>query len=118
MGSPRWKAETLDRIRILIREAAPASTEEVKWRKPSNPAGVPVWSLQGIICTGETYKSSVRLTFARGAALPDPSGLFNSGLEGNLRRAIELRQGESLNESAFRELVRAAVHLNESSARR
>jgi hypothetical protein len=107
-----WRGETLARIRRLIKQADPKAVEEVKWRKPSNPAGVPVWSHDGIICTGETYKSMVKVTFARGAALDDPSGLFNASLEGKTRRAIDIREGEAVDERAFKALVRAAVALN------
>jgi hypothetical protein len=107
-----WRRTTLDRIRTLIEQADPDVVEEVKWRKPSNPAGVPVWSHEGIICTGETYKNYVKLTFFRGAALPDPSGLFNSSLEGNARRAIDIREGDTIDEKALKALVRAAVALN------
>ena len=117
-GRADWRAETLARVRALILEAAPGVVEEVKWRKPSNPAGVPVWSLEGIICTGETYKASVKLTFMRGAALPDPSRLFNAGGEGATRRAIDIREGSSLDEAAFQALIRAAVALNTASADR
>jgi hypothetical protein len=92
--------------------------EEVKWRKPSNPAGVPVWSHAGIVCTGETYKDKVKLTFARGASLPDPAGLLNSGLDGGTRRAIDVHEGEDLDEQALQALVRAAVALNTSSTAR
>ena len=113
-----WKASTLARVRALIQRAAPGVVEEVKWKKPSNPAGVPVWSDHGIICTGETYKASVKLTFANGAALPDPSHLFNSSLDGNTRRAIDIRDGDTLDDKAFTTLVRAAVALNRSSADR
>jgi hypothetical protein len=113
-----WKASTLARVRALIRRAAPGVTEEMKWKKPSNPAGVPVWSCHGIICTGETYKTAVKLTFARGASVPDPARLFNSGLDGNLRRAIDIREGDVLDDEAFMALVRAAVALNASSANR
>jgi hypothetical protein len=109
-----WRAETLARIQKLIREADPEVVEEVKWRKPSNPAGVPVWSHDGIICTGETYKDKVKLTFARGASLADPSGLFNSSLDGNTRRAIDFRDGEKINEKALKALIRTAVALNTS----
>lgn len=108
-----WRGRMLARLRALIRQADPEVVEEVKWRKPSNPAGVPVWKHAGIICTGETYRDKVKLTFARGAALPDPSGLFNSGLDGNVRRAIDIREGETIDEVAFKALVRAAVKLNE-----
>ena len=113
-----WKASTLARVRSLIQRAAPGVIEEMKWKKPSNPAGVPVWSDHGIICTGETYRASVKLTFANGAALPDPSHLFNSGLDGNTRRAIDIREGDTLDDKAFTALVRAAVALNTSSADR
>jgi hypothetical protein len=109
-----WRVATLARVRSLIKKADPDVVEEVKWRKPSNPAGVPVWSHDGMICTGETYKSTVKLTFAYGAALDDPSGLFNSSLEGNTRRAIDLREGDTIDEKALTALVRAAVALNTS----
>jgi hypothetical protein len=101
-----WRGETLARVRSLIREADPDAVEERKWR------GVPVWEHAGIICTGETYKAAVKLTFAKGAALDDPSGLFNASLEGNARRAIDLHEGDAINEAAFKALVRAAVALN------
>ena len=107
-----WRGETLSRARALIREAEPGIVEQVKWRKPSNPAGVPVWEADGIVCTGETYKDKVKLTFANGAALPDPAKLFNAGLEGNIRRAIDLYEGDSIDEAAFKELVRAAAAWN------
>jgi hypothetical protein len=108
-----WRGATLARARRLIKEAAPDVVEEVKWRKPSNAMlGVPVWSHAGIICTGETYKDKVKLTFAMGAALKDPSRLFNAGLEGNVRRAIDLHEGDRFDEAAFTALVRAAVALN------
>lgn len=103
-----WRGETLARIRDLIREADPEMVEEWKWR------GVPVWSHAGIVCTGETYKAVVKMTFARGAALDDPSGLFNSSLEGNTRRAIDIREGEDIDEQALKALIRAAVALNTS----
>lgn len=109
-----WRVEMLAEVRRLIKEADPEVTEERKWRKPSNPEGVPVWYHDGIICTGETYKEHVKLTFARGALLKDPSGLFNGTLGGNTVRAIDIREGDSLAESAFKELVRAAVALNTS----
>jgi hypothetical protein len=99
-------------MRTLIREAAPGIVEEIKWRKPSNPAGVPVWSHAGIVCTGETYKDKVKLTFAKGASLPDPSGLFNASLDGNARRAIDIAAGQRIDETAFKALIRAAVALN------
>ena len=112
-----WQATTLDRIRALIRQADPEAVEEVKWRKPSNAMlGVPVWSHGGMICTGETYKDKVKLTFARGAALPDPAGLFNASLDGGTRRAIDIRQGEKIDEKAFKALIRAAVALNADSS--
>jgi hypothetical protein len=107
-----WRGATLTRLRKLIKQADPEVVEELKWKKPSNPSGVPVWSHGGIICTGETYKDKVKLTFARGAALDDPSGLFNSSLEGNTRRAIDLREGDAIDEDAFKALVRSAVALN------
>jgi hypothetical protein len=109
-----WRGEMLSRVRALIKQADPEVVEEVKWKKPSSPGGVPVWSHDGMICTGETYKDKVKLTFAKGASLDDPSGLFNSSLEGNTRRAIDIREGEAIDEDAFRELIRAAVSLNES----
>jgi hypothetical protein len=107
-----WRGEMLGRLRALIRQADPNIVETVKWRKPSNPFGVPVWEHAGIMCTGETYKDKVKLTFARGAALADPSGLFNSSLEGNLRRAIDFHESEEINEAALKGLVRAAVAMN------
>ena len=109
-----WRTATLEHLRRLIKQAAPDAVGEIKWRKPSNPAGVPVWSHAGMICTGETYKSVVKLTFANGAALKDPSGLFNSSLEGNARRAIDIREGETIDEAAFKALIRSAVALNTS----
>ncbi|MGE8942883.1 DUF1801 domain-containing protein [Leptospira interrogans] len=107
-----WRGDVLARVRKLIRDADPDVVEAVKWKKPTNPMGVPVWEHDGIICTGETYKSTVKLTFAKGAALDDPSGLFNSSLEGNVRRAIDIGQGEKINEAALKKLIRAAVALN------
>ena len=107
----------LSRLRALIKQADPEVVEECKWKKPSNPEGTPVWSHDGIICTGETYKSVVKLTFAKGALLDDPSGLFNSSLEGNVRRAIDFREGDKVNEKALKTLIRAAVALNVSSLR-
>jgi hypothetical protein len=108
-----WRGKMLARLRALIKEADPGVTEEVKWRKPSNNMrGVPVWEHAGIICTGETYKTYVKLTFAKGAALDDPSGLFNASLEGNARRAIDIHEGDKINEKAFKALIRAAVALN------
>ncbi len=113
-----WRGATLKQVRGLIRAADPGVVEEIKWRKPSNPLGVPTWSHAGIICTGETYKDKIKLTFARGAALADPKRLFNSSLEGNARRAIDIREGETLDETAFIALIREAVALNLSQARR
>ena len=111
-----WRGETLSRLRGLIKQADPDVVEEWKWRKATNP-GVPVWSHHGGICTGETYKSVVKLTFFKGASLDDPSGLFNSSLEGNTRRAIDIREGEKIDEKALKALIRAAVTLNEAKAR-
>ena len=113
-----WRGEALARLRRLIREADPEVSEEVKWRKPSNPSGVPVWSHEGILCTGETYKDKVKLTFAHGASLDDPAGLFNSSLEGNTRRAIDVREGEEIDAAAFKALIRAAVAWNGARAKR
>ena len=111
-----WRGGTLARMRALIRDADPEVSETVKWRKPTNPAGVPVWEHAGIICTGETYKGYVKLTFAKGAALPDPAGLFNTGFNGNTVRAIDRREGATVDEEAFKALVQAAVALNRASA--
>ena len=112
-----WRGELLSRLRALILEAEPEMTEERKWRKASNPAGVPTWSHNGLVCTGETYKNVVKMTFARGAGLDDPSGLFNSSLDGNTRRAIDFHQGEKIDEEALKALFRAAVTLNASRGR-
>lgn len=112
-----WRGRTLGRVRALIRQADPEVVEEVKWKKPSNPMGVPVWSHGGIICTGETYKDKVKFTFVKGASLADPSGLFNASLEGNARRAIDLHEGEEVDPGAFKELIRAAVVLNTSGGK-
>ena len=110
-----WRGETLARVRKLIKQADPDVVEEVKWRKPSNSMlGVPVWEHDGIICTGETYKAVVKMTFAKGAALEDPSHLFNSSLEGNTRRAIDIHEGDTIDEKALKALIRAAVALNTS----
>jgi hypothetical protein len=109
-----WRGELLSRIRELTRQAAPEVVEEIKWRKPSNPFGVPVWSHDGIILTGETYKDKVKLTFFNGASLEDPAGLFNSSLEGKTRRAIDLHEGDAIDEEAFKALVRSAAELNAS----
>jgi len=106
-----WRGKTLSHVRALIKQADPEVVEEWKWR------GVPVWSHDGLICTGETYKSVVKLTFAKGASLKDPSGLFNSSLEGNVRRAIDIHEGDEIDEDAFKTLIRAAAALNRSSAR-
>jgi len=113
-----WRAETLDRMRALIMAADPAMVEERKWKKASNKmAGVPVWSHDGMVCTGETYKSAVKLTFAYGASLPDPSHLFNSSLEGGTRRAIDIHEGETIDPRAFKALVKAAVARNSAKSR-
>lgn len=113
-----WRGEMLSRLRALIVEADPEVVEEVKWRKPSNSMlGVPVWSHNGIICTGETYQKVVKMTFVKGASLDDPSGLFNSSLEGSTRRAIDFHEGDELDEDALKALIRTAVALNESSAK-
>jgi hypothetical protein len=108
-----WRGETLSRMRKLIKEADPDVVEEWKWVKPTKP-GTPVWAHDGIICTGESYKSVVKLTFAQGASLKDPAGLFNSSLDGNVRRAIDIHEGEMVDASAFKALVRQAVALNSS----
>jgi len=112
-----WRADTLARVRALIQQADPDAVEEMKWKKPSNPAGVPTWSHGGILCTGETYKDKVKLTFANGAALPDPQKLFNASLEGHTRRAIDIHQNDKLNEKAFKTLIRAAAAHNTSKRR-
>ena len=109
-----WRGETLARMRTLIRQTDPDVVEAVKWRKPTNPSGVPVWEHGGIICTGEVYKSYVKLTFAKGALLADPARLFNASLQGNAIRAIDIREGSTLDEHAFKELIRAAISLNKS----
>lgn len=113
-----WRGETLQHLRTLIRAADPAIVETVKWQKPSNPAGVPVWENGGIVCTGETYRDKLKLTFANGAALADPAGLFNASLTGNQRRAIDIREGETVDAAAFTALVRAAVAFNMAKAKR
>ena len=107
-----WRGEVLGRMRKLILEGDPDAVEEVKWRKPSNPSGVPVWSHAGILCTGEVYKDKVKLTFARGAVIDDPAGLFNASLTGGARRAIDIRAGEEIDANAFKALVREAVAAN------
>ena len=111
-----WRGETLSRLRHLIRKADPAVAEAIKWRKPSNPAGVPVWEHDGLICTGETYKDKVKLTFAKGASLKDPTGIFNSSLDAGTRRAIDIRQGDTIDSEAFKDLIREAVALNRNKA--
>lgn len=108
-----WRGETLAQVRALIRAADPEVVEAVKWRKASNPTGVPVWEHDGILCTGEIYKGYVKLTFANGAALDDPGGLFNASLEGNTRRAIDIAEGAAVDPEAFQALIRAAVALNQ-----
>ncbi len=110
-----WRGERLARMRALIRDADPEVVEQVKWRKPTNPSGVPVWEHGGILCTGETYKGYVKLTFAKGALLPDPSNLFNGSMGGNTMRAIDIRESDSIDADAFKALVRAAVALNLSA---
>ncbi len=107
-----WRGTVLATVRGLIHEVDPQIVEEAKWPKPSNPAGVPVWSHGGMVCTGEVYSDKVKLTFAHGAMLPDPHGLFNASLNGSSRRAIDLKKGDELNEEAFKELVRAALEAN------
>lgn len=107
-----WRGETLALVRGLITAAEPGVVEEIKWRKPTNPLGVPVWSREGIICTGETYRDNVKLTFARGASLDDPAGLFNAGLDGKTRRVIDLQEGDEIDPEAFKRLIAAAARLN------
>lgn len=111
-GLGGWRGEKLSRVRELIKRGAPDAVEELKWKKPTNPDGVPVWSDSGMVCTGEVYKNHVKVTFARGAALDDPGGLFNASLDGNARRAVDIHEGDHLDEDAFVALVRAAVQLN------
>ena len=113
-----WRDETLARMRALILEADAEMIEEWKWKKPSNPSGVPVWSHNGMVCTGETYKKAVKLTFARGASIPDPSRLFNASLEGNARRAIDIAEGETVDARAFKALIKAAVAKNGPPAKK
>lgn len=107
-----WRAEAIERIRTLVLEADPAMVEEAKWRKASNPDGVPTFSCDGLVCTAETYRDKVKVTFAKGASLPDPAGVFNASLDAGTRRAVDLREGDALDEAAFTELVRDAVALN------
>lgn len=118
MSPEDWRGATLSRFRKWIEQADPEVIEERKWVKPTNPDGVPVWSHGGILCTGEIYKDHVKLTFAKGASLKDPSRLFNSTLEGNLRRAIDVHEGETIDEQAFKALIREAVVMNQASVRR
>ena len=113
-----WRGPMLGHLRALLREAVPDVVEELKWQKPSNPFGVPTWSHDGIICTGETYKAAVKLTFAKGASLDDPKGLFNASLEGNVRRAIDFHEGDAVDEAALKDLFRAAAALNSAGKTR
>ena len=113
-----WRGQVLARVRSLIKETEAGVLEDVKWRKPSNPSGTPTWSRSGIICTGEIYKDKVKITFAKGAALDDPDGLFNASLDGAMRRAIDIREGDALHARAFKALIRAAIDLNEATAKR
>jgi len=113
-----WRERTLARVRQVIKEADPEIVEELKWRKPSNPGGIPVWSHDGIVCTGETYKNHVKMTFAKGASLKDHDRLFNASLDGNVTRAIDIHEGESINEAALKKLIRAAVALNHEGKRK
>ena len=112
-----WRGNTLARIRTLIREADPEMSVAIKWRKPSNPSGVPVWEHDGILCTGETYRDKVKLTFAQGASIDDPSKLFNSSLDAGIRRAIDIREGKEPDAEAFKNLIRAAAAVNGAKAR-
>jgi len=109
---PDWRGKTLAQLRNLIHEADPEIIEEIKWRKPTNPAGVAVWSHAGILCTGEIYRDKLKLTFAKGAALPDPASLFNASLDGNARRAIDIHDGDKIDGTAFKSLIRAAIASN------
>ena len=113
-----WRSQILGRVRKIIKQADPGVVKDVKWKKPSNPAGVPVWEHDGLICTGETYRDKVKLTFAKGAALKDPAGLFNSSLDGNVRRAIDIREGDMINEKALKALIREAVALNTAGSKK
>lgn len=114
-GLDDWRGKTLGKLRELIRNADPEIIEAVKWRKPTNPAGVPVWEHSGIICTGDAFKEKVKITFAKGAFLDDPTGVFNAGLDGNTMRAVDLYEGDSIDEEAFQDLIRTAVAYNKSS---
>jgi len=116
-GLTDWRGDALGRLRKLIHEADPEVVEAIKWRKPSNPAGVPTWEHDGLICTGETYKDKVKLTFAKGASLDDPSGIFNSSLDAGTRRAIDVREGEEIDAEAFKALIREAVAFNGTKGR-
>ena len=115
---PDWRGDILRKVRRLIREADPDVVEEIKWRKPSNPSGVPTWSHGGLICTGETYKDKVKLTFGQGASLADPSRLFNASMDAGTRRAIDIRQGDAVDESAFKALIAEAVATNQIKSKR
>ncbi|MBO9669717.1 MAG: DUF1801 domain-containing protein [Sphingobium sp.] len=115
---PDWRGTTLAKLRAILRNAVPDVVEEVKWRKPSNPSGVPVWSKSGIICTGETYKDKVKLTFDKGASLDDPKGLFNSSLDGNVRRAIDFAEGATIDEPGLKALFREAAAFNDAKPKR
>jgi hypothetical protein len=115
---PDWRGRTLSRLRSLIRQADPELVEEIKWRKPSNPDGVPVWSHNGIVCLGNVWKDHVRVTFSKGALLKDPKGVFNASLNGNFLRALDLREGDEFDEAALKKLVEAAVRLNITSSPR
>jgi hypothetical protein len=110
--SKDWRGQAMARVRDLIKQADPEVVEEVKWAKASQPGGIPVWSHSGLICTGETYKDKIKLTFAKGASIPDPVGIFNSSLDGGTRRALDIREGDSIDEEAFKALIREAVALN------
>ncbi len=112
-----WRGATLSTLRALVKQADPDMVEELKWKRPGNPAGVPVWSDDGMVCTGEVYKDHVKVTFARGASVDDPSGLFNASLDGNRRRAIDVYENDTVDDAAFMALVRAAVALNKAAKR-
>ena len=112
-----WRGATLSTLRALVKQADPDMVEELKWKRPGNPAGVPVWSDDGMVCTGEVYKDHVKVTFAKGASVDDPSGLFNASLDGNRRRAIDVYENDTVDDAAFMALVRAAVALNKAAKR-